>query len=97
MEQADDNTVELIPGIADRWRDLVADLENLTARGASVDEIQEARERLRGILGDINLVPENGVLMAEVGLNEQGLLNNKQPSYISLVAGVGFEPTTFGL
>ena len=64
----------IVPDIADHWPVLIADMENLAERSASIDEIRQAREQLREILGDVDLTPENGVLIAEVGLNEQGLL-----------------------
>ena len=59
---------------------------------AKNEDVQEARERLSNML-HVRMVPENGQLVAEVSL--AGLGN--EPSYIPLVAGVGFEPTTFGL
>jgi site-specific DNA recombinase len=48
--------------------------------------VTELRELLRGMIGSATLRNDNGALVAEVA-----------PCRIALVAGVGFEPTTFGL
>lgn len=48
--------------------------------------LPEAREALRALLGDGILKTENGAILLEIA-----------PFQIDMVAGVGFEPTTFGL
>ena len=53
-------------------------------------DADEAREALRDLIGEITVIEEDTGVWAEI------------PSYggrlqMNLVAGVGFEPTTFGL
>ena len=69
------------------WKDLVTDLGN-------TDDVPKVRSALRELFGEIRLFPnEHGYLEAETnkGRPEAAL------SSITLVAGAGFEPTTFGL
>ncbi len=75
----------MLPRTRETYRDLVAKLE-------AVEEVTTAREVLKELIGDVRLVPENGTLTAEI--QSAGLAGTEQ---ISLVAGAGFEPTTFGL
>ena len=65
----------------------------------------EAAECLRELIEEIRLVPEDGKLRIEIYGELAALLSlaNKRPSsketgaQITMVAGVGFEPTTFRL
>ena len=76
---------QLFPRAREVFKDLVAKLEYL-------DDIPAAREALRGLLGEVRLLPENGALTAET--QSIGLTDAMQ---IAMVAGTGFEPMTFGL
>jgi hypothetical protein len=77
---------QILPRAKEIFRGLVEKLE-------SVNDVAAAREALRAIVGEIKLVPSsNGELWAET---KQGGL--AALSEITLVAGAGFEPTTFGL
>ena len=49
----------MLPGIVDKWRDLVGGLEHLADRpGVLPEEVAEARERLSRLLGTVKMVPE---------------------------------------
>jgi site-specific DNA recombinase len=81
-----------IPAAVARYRAMVEDLGN-----APID-IGAAREVLKEMVGEIRLRPEpNRGLVAEFGLSETPIRAAVGGKYIGLVAGVGFEPTTFGL
>ena len=81
--------------LIDGYRDMIDDMENLSRDPhARPEDVAEARERLANFLGPVRMLPENGRLVAEVGLQ---LLELEPASSIRVVAGVGFEPTTFGL
>lgn len=77
----------MLPRSREIYNDLVSHLEQIDD-----DDVDLAREALRGILGEIRLIPENGALTAE--MNSAGLSG---AIYKTLVAGEGFEPTTSGL
>ncbi len=76
---------QMLPRAREIYRDMVAKLEG-------VEDVTAAREALRGLIGNVRLVPENGTLTAEI--ESAGLAGALQ---ITLVAGTGFEPVTFGL
>ncbi len=76
---------QILPRAREIYRDLVARLE-------AVEDVTAAREALRSLIGNVRLVPENGTLTAE--MQNAGLAGVLQ---ITLVAGEGFEPSTFGL
>ncbi len=76
---------QMLPRAKEIYRSLVSRLEN-------IDDVQSAREAIRELIGEVRLVPEQGTLTAEIA--EDGLTHALQ---ISLVAGTGFEPVTFGL
>ena len=81
-----------IPAAVARYRAMVEDLGN-----APID-MGAAREVLKEMVGEIRLRPEpNRGLVAEIGLSEMPIRAAAGGKYIGLVAGVGFEPTTFGL
>jgi site-specific DNA recombinase len=83
--------MKLVPAAIARFRALIEDLGN-----SGVD-VQRARETLREMLGIIPVRPgADGVPIAELALNEVSLAA-AGGSQIGVVAGVGFEPTTFGL
>jgi site-specific DNA recombinase len=92
----------LHPNIAALYREKVASLhEALNAEGTRT----EAAEHIRGLIEEIRLVPEKGTLRIELFGQLAALLNlaNQHPRSggtrvpVTLVAGVGFEPTTFRL
>ena len=70
---------QMLPRAREIYRDMVAKLE-------AVEDVDAAREALRGLIGDVRLIPENGTLTAEI--QSAGLAGALQ---ISLVAGAGFE------
>ena len=79
------NTSDVLRNAREVYSDLVRRLE-------TIDDVSAAREALRGLIGDVRLVPEDGTLTAEI--QSAGLAGALQ---ISLVAGAGLEPATFGL
>ena len=96
----------LHPRLADVYRDKVANLvEALNAQ----DTVADAAEAIRGLIDAVRLVPEEGELKIEIYGELAALITlgqehkRKHPRgdtsgvQITLVAGVGFEPTTFRL
>jgi hypothetical protein len=84
-----------LPRAIDRYSELVESFETVARR-----DVERARAQLEQILGqDIRIypTPERTLLEAEVCGSNAGLLQASGVGKISLVAGVGFEPTTFGL
>ena len=78
---------QILPRAREIYRRMVQTLE-------AIEDIEPAREALRSILGDeIRLVPEDGGLYAEM----KKASHTASLSQIVMVAGAGFEPTTFGL
>ena len=80
----------LLPRVMDRWRKLVDDMENLGQHpDVRPEDIDEARERLAGLLGKIRLVPEDDHLVAEVGLESLEIQSPAQgrAMHIPMVAG----------
>ena len=106
LADTDEAPVLLHPGLADVYREKVAELTK-----ALNDPVlkAEAGSILRGLLSKIRLFPEGSKLVIELVGELAGLLslgrgqNAKTPTgvslgrSVSLVAGVGFEPTTFRL
>ncbi|MGN6383699.1 MAG: recombinase family protein [Dyella sp.] len=73
---------QFLPQARRRWESIVERLAHVGREKA------EARAAIRELLGDrINLRNENGDLYAEIAVSSE----------ISVVAGAGFEPATFGL
>ena len=96
----------LHPNLAALYRRKVADLH----RALNAAETRaEAAEALRGLIDEIVLVPEGGSLQLELrgdlaailalamDAQEPPRVGGLLPESITLVAGVGFEPTTFRL
>jgi hypothetical protein len=93
----------LHPGLADVYHRKVADL----TKALNHDELRtEAAEVLRSLIERINLVPQDGQLVIELvgalaGILALGKDERPRPfgsgAQVTLVAGVGFEPTTFRL
>jgi site-specific DNA recombinase len=96
----------LHPNLADLYRNKVANL--IEALNAS-DTVLEAAEAIRTLIEAVRLVPKDGELKIELYGELAALLSlgqdakNKNPRgdasgvQVTLVAGVGFEPTTFRL
>jgi site-specific DNA recombinase len=78
-------TSHILPRARETYRALVAQLETIV-------DVEAARKSLKAIFGEVKLVPESHGLVAEIPRGLAGL-----NAEIKLVAGVGFEPTTFGL
>ena len=76
---------DVIPRVRELHQKLVSELEQL-------EDVSAAREAIRAIVGEIRLVPEGDELVAE--MTSAGLAGACQ---LTLVAGAGFEPATFGL
>ena len=64
----------------------------MVAKLEAIEDIPAAREALRDLIGEVRLLPEDGTLTAE--MQNAGLAGALQ---ITVVAGAGFEPATFGL
>ncbi len=94
----------LHPGLANRYRGQVANLTNALTDPSSM---AEATSIIRSLLSEIRMIPECGILTIELvgelaGLLSLGIPKSKQshPKVACstvMVAGVGFEPTTFRL
>ena len=96
-----DRVAEMLPRAMDTYRELVEDLGAATQR-----EVARARSQIKHMLGgEVRLVPaeDRSHLVAELAGDYAGLLRLAGGkavaglSKINVVAGVGFEPTTFGL
>ena len=92
----------LHPNLAEVYRKKVANLaEALNEENTRAD----AAQAIQGLIEEVRLVPENGTLKIELFGQLAALisLTNKKPRsnetgvQVTLVAGVGFEPTTFRL
>jgi site-specific DNA recombinase len=73
----------VIPRLLDHYRAFIARLPELMRRTPD-----DAREALREMLGEVRLARESGGVVARIP---------DLAASLKLVAGVGFEPTTFGL
>ena len=89
-----DKVVMLLPRARERYEMLVQDLGNLSRR-----HVAQAREQVRELVGEIRLVPNaGGYLEAEMTGIYAGLAKLAIGAKLNnLVAGEGFEPSTFGL
>ena len=76
---------QLLPRLRETYQRLVSELEN-------IHDIPAARSAIGEITGEIKLIPGERGLTAEI----QGA-GNALNVKIKMVAGAGFEPTTFGL
>ncbi len=100
--------LRLHPSLSTRYRELIEDL----ARSLNAPDVKrEAAEALRGLISEVRMVPDptarNGHTIELVGelagiLRLGGLDATKPPCSAravseTMVAGVGFEPTTFRL
>ena len=104
-ELADQDAVDLLTFHPAIGREYAAWIENMQANLASGEyDTEEFRNSLRPHIGKVVMSPGhggraqlelNGVLAAM--LASLGLKNGQQDRTVSLVAGVGFEPTTFRL
>jgi site-specific DNA recombinase len=105
LQSTDDAPPVLLhPGLSDLYREKVADLASALNDPATKTE---ASELIRGLLSEIRLIPEGDSLAIELvgklaGLLSLGQTQNARSDYatggsVTLVAGVGFEPTTFRL
>ena len=96
----------LLPSMATLYRKKVADLQEALQ---SEDTKTEAFELIRSLVDEIRLIPVDGALKIELKGDLASILalctQSKSPSVftperleqVKLVAGVGFEPTTFRL
>ena len=85
----------LMPAIVDRYLAAVDRLPETLARG----DVDRSREALRGLIGTIEVEVDAREIRfrAASGAVEAALQRLAGTSQISLVAGAGFEPATFGL
>ena len=84
---------KLIPRLPEKYRKLVEELEETVLR-----DVDRGRAAIRRLLSDqivMEPAPGGEFLRANVGLEMQLAALGGQ--YINMVAGAGFEPTTFGL
>ena len=56
-------TSKLVVGAAEKWREIVTNLENLN-KYAKQDEVDAARNALRGIIGEVTVVEEGPHVLA---------------------------------
>jgi site-specific DNA recombinase len=90
----------LHPNLADLWRAEIAELRDaLTEDRCDLG----GREAVRKMVEEIRLTPQDGTLAVEVKGNLAAMLATANPTtedwerQLTLVAGGGFEPPTFGL
>ncbi|MCG7509065.1 recombinase family protein [Mesorhizobium sp. IRAMC:0171] len=106
LETVDEPPPLLHPAMAQQYRMRVLNLYEALQHD-SEEKRMEAAEIIRSLVEDINLKPENRKIAIEVRGDLAGILmlsvQTKNPagkagsSQVKLVAGVGFEPTTFRL
>ena len=86
----------MLPRALDRYRAMLGDLAGVLGR-----DVDRARAQLRQLLRDIRLHPAGRSLEAEISADWFGALSlaGTDPARLKvlMVAGAGFEPTTFGL
>jgi site-specific DNA recombinase len=85
---------ELLPRVSDRYKTLLANLGTALRRN-----VVAARDALRALIGDSVVVrpaADRKHLVAEISVVEMAQRLGNSGNII-MVAGVGFEPTTFGL
>ena len=102
LERTPASIPRLHPNLAEVYRKKVTNLlESLNEESTRT----EAAEAIRELIEEVRLVPDNGTLRIELFGELAALVNlaNKHPRstepgvQVTLVAGVGFEPTTFRL
>jgi hypothetical protein len=76
----------LLPSLAGTYAALVENLEHVP-----LGYVERARTALKGLIGEVRLIPEGEYLTAEFEL-EGGRLLAAADAKISVVAGAGFEP-----
>ena len=86
---------KIMPRLVDEYRELVDDL----ATSLTSVNVSRARAEMRKLVGDIQVeaTPDEIRLLSKEGSFETALLRATGQHQVMLVAGVGFEPTTFGL
>jgi site-specific DNA recombinase len=91
-----DRVLRLIPDIARRFHRMMAQLPNTDL---PQDELTQARAAIHAFLGGRATVERDssGRVLARLTLDGRPLLGAAAASLDNVVAGVGFEPTTFGL
>ncbi len=89
-----DKIVSFLPDATSRFERLVSALDK-----SLQSEVNKARYQLKKLLGgSVKLYPQpEGYLEAELAGDFAGLMNLANNGKLSLVAGRGFEPLTFGL
>ena len=91
-----DKVVAMLPRALDRYRTMLGDLADVLGR-----DVDRARAQLRQLLGDIRLHPAGRGLEAEISADWFAALSlavtDPARLKVLMVAGAGFEPTTFGL
>jgi len=83
--------VAKLPALAARYRAMVNDLGN-----APID-VERARGELLQLVGPLTVRREGDAIFAESDRDAQPVKSLKGNAYITVVAGAGFEPATFGL
>ncbi len=89
-----DKVVPLLPNAKERFQALIKNLGSLASR-----HVEQARQYIKELLGEIKLIPTKDGLVAELAGRYTGLvqLATGTAGLNNLVAGEGFEPSTFGL
>ena len=82
-------------GIDDAWRKAVTGLESVLA----AYDITRSRTALRDLIGEVQVIatPEEIRFETKKGAVEGAFVRAAGGQQISVVAGAGFEPATFGL
>ncbi len=96
------NVVRLHPNMAELYAEKVA---NLTGALDKTDSHNEVSDAIRALISEIRLVPVDGQITVELygelsalfGLANDSTQRKDTEVQVTLVAGVGFEPTTFRL
>ena len=99
LQRSSDVPPLLHPNMAERWQAEVTELRDALAEDRCD---AAARQAVRNMVEEIRLTPRGGVLEIDVKGNLAAMLTAASPGQdwqrqLSLVAGAGFEPATFGL
>ena len=96
-QQPDEPIVELHPGVARRYRELVERLELVLASPESADAAA-AREAFRALIRSVVVTPLEAQGLFDVRIETEMAALLSQDGHIRTVgAGTGFEPVTFRL
>jgi hypothetical protein len=76
---------DVLPALIQRWRELVLEIENISANPDSEStDVETARLHLHTLLGDVTLKPIDGVLWAHPAPNAKNLVETRLSGMLSI-------------